>query len=98
LIVWIYTRKPRPTMAASGLFLLGYGVFRSIVELVRVPDVQLGYLALGWVTMGQILSLPLIVAGAVLLWLPCPRGRVWPPRAPASTPPPPRAAQPKRAR
>jgi phosphatidylglycerol---prolipoprotein diacylglyceryl transferase len=69
LIVWFYTRKPRPTMAASGLFLLGYGAFRIVVEFVRVPDVQLGYLALGWVTMGQLLSVPLVIAGLALLWL-----------------------------
>jgi phosphatidylglycerol:prolipoprotein diacylglycerol transferase len=95
VIVWGYTRKPRPTMAASGVFLLGYGVFRSIVEFVRVPDIQLGYLALGWLTMGQILSLPLIVAGLVLLWLAYRRGAVAPAPAPAS---PPAAAKAKRAR
>jgi phosphatidylglycerol:prolipoprotein diacylglycerol transferase len=69
LVLWIYTRKPRPTMAASGLFLLVYGVGRFAVEFVRVPDPQLGYLALGWVTMGQVLSAPMIVAGIVLLVL-----------------------------
>jgi phosphatidylglycerol:prolipoprotein diacylglycerol transferase len=69
LVIWFYTQKPRPTMAASGIFLMGYGIGRSIVELVRVPDAQLGYLALGWVTMGQILSLPMVLAGAVLFVL-----------------------------
>jgi phosphatidylglycerol:prolipoprotein diacylglycerol transferase len=54
-------------MAVSGLFLVLYGVFRSLVELVRVPDAHLGYLAFGWVTMGQLLSLPMIVAGLLLL-------------------------------
>ncbi len=77
-ILWIYTRKPRPTMAASGLFLLGYGVFRIIVEFVRVPDVQLGYLALGWLTMGQLLSLPLVLAGLLLLWLALRNGTIAP--------------------
>jgi len=66
-ILWLFSRKPRPTMAVSGLFLVGYGVFRGLVELVRVPDAHLGYLALGWVTMGQILSLPMVVFGLGLL-------------------------------
>jgi phosphatidylglycerol:prolipoprotein diacylglycerol transferase len=90
LIVWAYTRKPRPTMAASGVFLTGYGTFRIIVEFVRVPDVQLGYLALGWVTMGQLLSVPLVIAGLLLFWLAQRRGTV----APAAGPAP---AQPKHA-
>ena len=46
-----------------------YGVFRFSVEFVREPDVQLGFLAFDWLTMGQILSLPLIVIGLVLLWM-----------------------------
>jgi len=69
LILWIYSNRPRPTMAVSGLFLLCYGIFRSLVEFVRVPDSQLGYLALDWVTMGQILSLPMILAGILLIIL-----------------------------
>jgi len=69
LIVWIYSSRPRPTMAVSGLFLLGYGIFRSLVELVRMPDSQIGYLAFGWLTMGQLLSLPMILAGLLLFVL-----------------------------
>ena len=68
IILRVYARKPRPTGAVSGVFLLCYGIFRFLVELVREPDVQLGYLAFGWVTMGQILSLPMIFLGAWLLW------------------------------
>jgi phosphatidylglycerol:prolipoprotein diacylglycerol transferase len=68
VVLWSFSRKPRPTRAVSGLFLLGYGTFRFLVELVREPDPQLGYLAFGWVTMGQILSLPMVLAGALLLW------------------------------
>ena len=68
-ILWVFSSEPRPKMAVSGLFLLCYGVFRFLVEFVRVPDAQLGYLAFGWLTMGQILSTPLIIAGAVMLWL-----------------------------
>lgn len=66
-ILWLYTRKPRPTMAVSGLFALCYGVFRFIVEFVRVPDAQLGYLAFDWLTMGQILCLPMMAVGVFLM-------------------------------
>jgi len=69
VIVWLFSAKRRPTMAVSGVFALTYGIFRFLVELVRQPDVQLGYLAFGWVTMGQVLSLPLIVVGVALLAL-----------------------------
>jgi Prolipoprotein diacylglyceryltransferase len=55
-------------MAVSGMFALFYGIFRFIVEFVRVPDAQLGYLAWGWLTMGQVLSIPMILVGLGLLW------------------------------
>lgn len=67
IILWSYSAKPRPRMAVSGMFLLCYGLFRFMVEFARVPDAQLGYLAFGWVTMGQVLSLPMMLAGAGLL-------------------------------
>lgn len=67
IILWFYSRKPRPTMAVSGMFAACYGVFRFIVEFVRVPDAQLGYLAWGWLTMGQILCLPMILGGIGLI-------------------------------
>ena len=67
LILWIYSSKPRPRGAVAGLFGVLYAVFRMGVEFFRVPDAQLGYLFAGWVTMGQILCLPLLAAG---LWLP----------------------------
>jgi len=68
-ILWWYTRKPRPAASVSALFAVCYGVFRFSVEFVREPDANLGFLAFGWLTMGQLLSLPLIAAGAgVLLW------------------------------
>jgi phosphatidylglycerol:prolipoprotein diacylglycerol transferase len=54
-------------MAVSGLFLLLYGVFRFAVELVRVPDAHIGYLAFDWLTMGQILSVPMILFGLAFL-------------------------------
>lgn len=68
VILWLYSRKPRPTMAVSGMFALFYGIFRFIVEFVRVPDAQLGYIAWGWLTMGQILCVPMILAGLGLIW------------------------------
>ena len=68
-VLWIYSRKPRPRYAVSGMFALLYGLFRFGVEFVREPDVQLGFIAFDWLTMGQLLSIPLIVAGIVLLWL-----------------------------
>lgn len=63
LITWIYTSKPRPIRAASGLFLICYGSFRFILEFFREPDPQLGFLFDGWLTMGQLLSLPMILFG-----------------------------------
>ena len=69
VVLWLYSRKPRPRYAVSGLFALLYGVFRFAVEFVRQPDAQLGYLAWGWLTMGQVQSVPLIVIGLVLLWM-----------------------------
>ncbi|MEE8107866.1 MAG: prolipoprotein diacylglyceryl transferase [Gammaproteobacteria bacterium] len=74
-ILWVYTAKPRPLMAASGLFLLFYGLFRVLIEFVRVPDEHLGYLAFGWVTMGQLLSLPMIVAGVAIVTVAYTRNR-----------------------
>jgi phosphatidylglycerol:prolipoprotein diacylglycerol transferase len=67
IILWLFSGRPRPTMAVSGLFLLCYGGFRFAVEFVRVPDAHLGYLAFDWITMGQVLSLPMILAGLLLL-------------------------------
>lgn len=68
-LLWWFSRKPRPRMAVSGLFLIGYGVFRFSLEFVREPDAHIGYLAFGWFTMGQVLSLPMVLAGIVLLVL-----------------------------
>ena len=68
-VLFALSRKdpPRPRGTFIGLFLVMYGVFRFLVEFVREPDVQLGYLWGGWLTMGQVLSVPLIVAGIALL-------------------------------
>jgi len=67
-LYWV-TRKPRARYLASGWFALLYGVFRFLVEFVREPDSQLGYFAGDWLTMGQILSLPLIAIGLVFLFM-----------------------------
>ena len=66
LILWIFSRKPRPLGVVSGLFALFYGLFRFMVEFVREPDAPIGYIAFGWMTEGQLLSLPLIAIG---IWL-----------------------------
>jgi phosphatidylglycerol---prolipoprotein diacylglyceryl transferase len=69
-VLVLFSAKPRPYMAVSGLFLLLYGTFRFIVEFYRVPDAQMGdggYLAFGWLTTGQVLSAPMILAGIVML-------------------------------
>jgi phosphatidylglycerol:prolipoprotein diacylglycerol transferase len=65
-LLWWYSAKPRARGRVSGLFLLGYGVFRFAAEFAREPDAFLGYLALG-LTMGQWLCLPMIAAGGALL-------------------------------
>ncbi len=68
-ILWWYSSKQRRYMSVSGLFLVCYGMFRFIVEFYRVPDAHLDYLALGWVTMGQVLSVPMVLLGMTLLFL-----------------------------
>jgi phosphatidylglycerol:prolipoprotein diacylglycerol transferase len=68
VLLWIFARRRRPMGAVSGLFLIGYGAFRFIVEFAREPDNFLGLLALG-LSMGQWLSLPMIVTGiALMVW------------------------------
>lgn len=69
MILWWFSRKSRPTMAVSGLFLIGYSVFRFLVEFVRTPDAHLGFLAFDWLTMGQLLSIPMFLAGIILMAL-----------------------------
>jgi phosphatidylglycerol:prolipoprotein diacylglycerol transferase len=66
VVLWLYSSKARPVMSVSALFLILYGLFRLIVEFVREPDQQLGYLAFNWLTMGQLLSLPMIILGIIL--------------------------------
>ncbi|GAB3485985.1 prolipoprotein diacylglyceryl transferase [Marinomonas epiphytica] len=66
-ILWFFSQKAKPRYCVSGLFLLCYGVFRILVEFVREPDAQIGYLAFGWLTQGQVLSLPMVIGGFALL-------------------------------
>jgi len=67
ILVWWFSSKPRPRMAVSGLFVLLYGIYRFMIEFVREPDSHLGFIAFDWLTMGQLLSLPMILIGAGLL-------------------------------
>lgn len=67
-IVWVFSSRPRPRFAVTALFLLCYGLFRSFIEFYRVPDPQYGYVAFGWLTVGQIYSLPMILIGGFCLW------------------------------
>jgi phosphatidylglycerol:prolipoprotein diacylglycerol transferase len=67
LLLWIYSSRPRPVGAVSGMFLIGYGVFRSFAEFFREPeDGFMGVMTLG-ISMGQWLSLPMVLAGALML-------------------------------
>ncbi len=67
--LWCYSSKPRALGRVSGWFAIGYSVARIFCELFRVPDPQYGYLAFGWLTMGQLLSLPLLLLGiGLLIW------------------------------
>lgn len=68
LVLLLFTRKPRPTWSVTGLFLLGYGSLRFFVEFFREPDAHLGFQAFGWMTRGQTLCLPMVIAGVALLW------------------------------
>ena len=66
IILIVFIRKPRPAGSVAGLFLLAYGIFRIIIEFAREPDAHLGFLTFG-LTMGQILSVPMVIAGITLM-------------------------------
>ncbi len=68
VILYFYSRTTRPRYAVSGLFALSYGIFRFAIEFLREPDRGIGFIAWGWLTMGQLLSLPLILVGLALLY------------------------------
>lgn len=69
IVLYALSRKcpPRPQGTFLGVFLIGYGLCRFLVEFVRQPDVQIGYLWGGWLTMGQVLSAPLVIVGVCVL-------------------------------
>ena len=67
ILLAVYSRTPRPAAAVSGLFLAGYGAFRFVAEFFREPDAHIGYIGGEWLTMGMVLTLPMIVAGAVIM-------------------------------
>lgn len=67
LLLWLYSAKPQPKMAVSGMFLLLYGMFRFCVEFFREPDTQLGFIAFNTLTMGQLLSIPMFLLGLFIL-------------------------------
>jgi phosphatidylglycerol:prolipoprotein diacylglycerol transferase len=66
IILWFFSRKPRPLMSVSAWFLIGYSVFRFFSEFFREPDIQRGYLLWNWLTEGQLLSLPMFLLGIIL--------------------------------
>lgn len=69
LLVWIFSAKPRPLGQVTGVFLIGYGSFRFCTEFFRSPDAHIGFIAFDWLTMGQLLSLPMMFAGILFyLW------------------------------
>ena len=68
-LLWWFASKPRPRLAVSGMFLVGYGLSRFWVEFYRLPDAHIGYMAGDWLTRGQLLTAPMIVWGVCLLWL-----------------------------
>jgi phosphatidylglycerol:prolipoprotein diacylglycerol transferase len=68
LILWIFSAKPRATGTISAVFLMGYGSFRFLAEFTREPDSYLGLLSMG-LSMGQWLSLPMVISGALMFWL-----------------------------
>lgn len=68
-VIWIYAAKPRRAGAVSGVFLMGYGLCRFVAEFFRQPDAHLGFIAFDWLTMGQLLSIPMFIAGFILWWV-----------------------------
>ena len=66
IVLWWFSSKPRPRMAVSALFLIGYGLARFVVEFFREPDH--GQLFIAWMSKGQFLSLPMILVGFWMMW------------------------------
>jgi len=68
VLVWLVSSRPRPAGLVSGVFLIGYGTLRFLTEFFRVPDSHLGFIAFEWLTMGQLLSLPMIIVGIIFVF------------------------------
>ena len=68
LVLITFSQRQRPTWAVSALFLLGYGALRFTAEFFREPDAHIGFDALGWLTRGQILCIPMLIIGAGLFY------------------------------
>jgi len=66
-VLWVLNRKNLPKGFLTWLFISMYGLLRSVTEIFRQPDEQLGFL-IGGVTMGQILSIPLLVVGVIMMF------------------------------
>jgi len=66
IVVWLVSARPRAAGVVSGVFLAGYGVMRFCTEFFRQPDSHLGFLAFDWLTMGQLLSLPMVIIGILI--------------------------------
>ena len=75
LVLWLFSRTSRPRMAVSAMFLIGYGCLRFGSEFLREPDRHLSYIAFDWLTMGQLLSSPMIIIGLVFLYVSYRRSR-----------------------
>ncbi|MDH5425118.1 MAG: prolipoprotein diacylglyceryl transferase [Gammaproteobacteria bacterium] len=69
IILWLFSSSKKPRMAVSGLFLLAYGCFRFTTEFFREPDAHMGFVAFDWMSQGQVLSIPMIIAGMTILLL-----------------------------
>ncbi|WP_413680509.1 prolipoprotein diacylglyceryl transferase [Psychrobacter sp. I-STPA6b] len=67
IILWLYSAKPRPRMAVTALFLLGYGISRFTIEFFRQPDYDQGFILFDWMTKGQILTAPMIILGLIMM-------------------------------
>lgn len=66
VFLWWYATKPRAQGSISAVFLIGYALCRIIAECFRAPDIELGFIAFNWLTMGQLLSIPMLIIG--ILW------------------------------
>jgi phosphatidylglycerol:prolipoprotein diacylglycerol transferase len=69
ILVWWYAAKPRPQGCVSAIFLIGYACSRLVIEFFREPDAQLGFVAFNWLTMGQLLTIPMLAVGFWLWWI-----------------------------